>query len=67
MGDTLGIKIGMIFLFFAVSLGGSFVPIFAPKRMLEGATIPVLCSLSAGTMLGVALVRPIIHCFHFHQ
>eukprot|EP01031_Cornospumella_fuschlensis_P035954 gene35954-43607_t len=53
----LSIKIGMIFLFFSVSLGGSFLPIFSPKWMIEGSTIPVLCSLSAGTMLGVALAH----------
>ena len=64
MGDIVGVKIGMIFLFFAVSMIGSLIPIFSPKWLTEGPMIPILCSLSAGTMLGVALVRILLLFTH---
>lgn len=56
MVDSVAIKIGMIFLYFAVSLGGAFGTIYAPPWLLEGATLPVLCALAAGIMMGVAMV-----------
>lgn len=57
MFDSLGIKIGMIFLYFSVSLGGAFCTIYAPPWLLEGATVPVMCALAAGIMMGVALAH----------
>eukprot|EP01039_Chlorochromonas_danica_P001891 gene1891-2068_t len=57
MVDALGLKIGAIFLFFAVSLSGAFSTIYAPPWVLEGATLPVLCALAAGIMMGVAMAH----------
>lgn len=57
MVDAIAVKIGMIFVYFAVSLGGACGTIYAPPWLLEGATLPVLCALAAGIMVGVALAH----------
>jgi hypothetical protein len=62
MGDLLALKVGMLFGYFIISIGGAIVPLLAPAWMLDGSTLPVLCALSAGTMLGVALV--ILFIYH---
>jgi lipid-binding SYLF domain-containing protein len=57
---SLALKIGMIFVFFLVSLGGALLPICIPSSGMKDSIMFVLAAASAGVMVGVALVSIVI-------
>lgn len=52
-------KILMAIVFFFISMTGVSLPVLIPPSWMEGKVMPLLSSLSAGVMLGVALVSNI--------